>query len=181
MCSSHFDSSSLAGESDLPRFCLFSEASLGMSQEFCCVTQRKDSAVASRIILSRKSLWNLFYQQLNRDTADLKWFLLASQPSFHLDLAFLSCKPNYLIVFSPTESISIFLCWLRSWTSQSSCCPGRGQNPEPCGLSIPWGILGERLIRFSNIKCRKYSTPSTCLNFSQQFPKLCEGQKLICS
>lgn len=109
MCSSHFDSSSLAGEWDLPRFCLFSEAFLGMSQEFCGVTWRKDSVVASRLILSRKSLWNLFCQQLNRDTADLKCFLLASQPFFHLDLAFLSCKLSYLTVFSP-QSPSPFFC-----------------------------------------------------------------------
>lgn len=101
MCLSRFDSSSLAGESDLPRFCPFSGASLGMSQEFCGVTWRKDTVVASRLVLSRKSSWNLFYQQLNRDTADLNYFLLASQPSIHLDLAFLSCKLSYLTIFSP--------------------------------------------------------------------------------
>lgn len=178
MCSSHFDSSSLAGESDLPRFCLFSEASLGMSQESCGVTWKKDSVVDSRIILSIKGLWNLFYQELSRDTADLKCFLLASQPSSHLDLAFLSCKPSYLSVFS-AQSPSPFFC--ADWGPGPHKAPaawGGWQDSDSCGLSIPW----ERgLIRLPSIKCRKHPTPSTCWNFSQQFPKLCEGQNLISS
>lgn len=152
-----------------------------MSQEFCGVTGRKDSVVAPRLILSRKSLWNLFYQQLNRDTADLECFLLASQPSFHL--AFLSCKFIYLTVFSP-QSPSLFVSV--DWGPGPHKAPaawGRWQDCEhmwpfhPLKAGKSWG----RVDVTSNIRCRKYSTPSTCLYFSQQFPKLCEGQELISS
>lgn len=145
-----------------------------MSQEFCGVTWRKDSAVASRLISSRKSLWNLFYQQRH---CWCEMFPFSIKSSFHLDFAFLSCKPSYLTVFPP-EPTSIFLCWLRSWTSQSSLWLwGHVAFPS---LECT-GILGGELIRFPSMKCRKYSAPSSCSNFSQQFPKLCEGQKLISS
>ena len=158
----------------------FSEASLGMSQEVCIwhrginrVFQVNFQNGLVKPVLLTAEQRHCWPEMLSVDITILL--------PFGVSLSHYVLGAQLSHFFSPLSPVC-FVDWgPRAYKDSAAQGIWRDYGNMRSSHHLKAGRSSGRAERLLSVKHRKYPTHFTCLNFSHQIPKLCEGQKLLSS